>query len=133
MEKKSNLFTILLTLLFLIIVSTILGLCKLLWWYYSFGVIIGVLTHLLMLIQNKRFFQIQKNDIEKVVYSPKKDSFLWYGLRILVIIILLVGIYFLSKWLYPERLLEITLMVLGGYMTVKVIFILMLLIFKEGR
>ena len=133
MEKKSNLFTILLTLLFLIIVSTILGLCKLLWWYYSFGVIIGVLTHLLMLIQNKRFFQIQKNDIEKAVYSPKKDSFLWYGLRILVIIILLVGIYFLSKWLYPKRLLEITLMVLGGYMTVKVIFILMLLIFKEGR
>jgi polyferredoxin len=93
----------------------------------------GLITHLLMVIQNRRFYRIQKNDVEKALFHPKKDSFLWYGLRILVIILFLAIVYILAYNFHKDRLLETTLMVLGGFMTVKVVFIIVLIIFKEGR
>lgn len=133
MTRKNNIFIFSITALFLIIVSTILGLFGLLWWYYPLGVIIGIITHLLMLIQNKRFFSIQENEVEKALFHPKKDAFIWYGLRILVIIVGLVGIFLLASFMNHNRLLEVSLITLGGILTVKVIFISLLLIFKEGR
>ena len=133
MTKKNNIFTFSITALFLIIVSTILGLFGLLWWYYPLGIIIGVITHMLMLIQNKRFFNIQNNEVERAVFHPKKDAFLWYGLRILVIIIGLAFVFLLASFINKNRLLEVSLITLGGILTVKVIFISLLLIFKEGR
>jgi Na+/proline symporter len=93
----------------------------------------GLITHLLMVIQNRSFYRIQKNDVEKALFHPKKNSFLWYGLRILVIILFLAIVYILAYNFHKDRLLEITLMVLGGFMTVKVVFIIILIIFKEGR
>ena len=133
MKKKNNVFLLSATILFLLIASTILGLCRLLWWYYPLGVILGVLTHLLMLIQNKRFFRIQENEVEKALFHPKKDAFLWYGLRILVIIVGFAGIVLLASFIHRDRLLEVSLITLGGIVTVKVLFIASLLIFKEGR
>lgn len=133
MEKKNDYFSYFVILLIVIITSAILGLVKLLWWYYPIGVVIGIITHVLMLIQNKRFFRIQQNDLEKATYSPKKDAFLWYGLRILVDVIGLAGVILLAKFLNPDRMLETALMVLGGVLTVKGFFIIMLLIKKEGR
>ena len=58
---------------------------------------------------------------------------MWYGLRILVIILFLAIVYILAYNFHKDRLLETTLMVLGGFMTVKVVFIIILIIFKEGR
>lgn len=86
-----------------------------------------------MMIQNRRFFRIQQNDVEKVTYAPKKDSFLWYGLRILVIASYLVGLVFLAKALNPNDMLECVILTLAGFMTVKVVFILILIFYKEGR
>ena len=133
MEKKSNIFIFSISLLIVIITSTILGVCGLLWWYYPLGAILGVVTHILMLVQSKRFFRIQNNEFEKALFHPKKDAFLWYGLRILVVIIGL-GLLFLMACLnHRDRYLEISLMVIGGILTIKVVFIVFLLIKKEGR
>jgi hypothetical protein len=132
-EKRSNLFTLFISVILLFVVSAILALCRLLWFYYSLGAILSIFTHLLMMIQNRRFFRIQQNDVEKVTYAPKKDSFLWYGLRILVIASYLVGLVFLAKALNPNDMLECVLLTLAGFMTVKVVFILILIFYKEGR
>ena len=133
MEKKNKLYFYSIILLFLVIVSTILGIFHLYWWYYPIGVIMGLITHLLMVIQNRSFYRIQKNDIEKALFHPKKSSFLWYGLRILVIIVGFAGIVLLASFIHRDRLLEVSLITLGGIITVKVLFIASLLIFKEGR
>ena len=132
-KKKNRLYFYSIILLFLVLVSTVLGIFHLYWWYYPIGVVMGLITHLLMVIQNRRFYRIQKNDVEKVLFHPKKDSFLWYGLRILVILLFLAIVYILAYNFHKDRLLETTLMVLGGFMTVKVVFIIILIIFKEGR
>lgn len=133
MEKKSNIFIFSISLLIVIITSTILGVCGLLWWYYPLGAILGGVTHILMLVQSKRFFRIQNNEFEKALFHPKKDAFLWYGLRILVVIIGL-GLLFLMACLnHRDHYLEISLMVIGGILTIKVVFIVFLLIKKEGR
>lgn len=133
MEKKNRLYFYSIILLFLVLVSTVLGIFHLYWWYYPTGVVMGLITHLLMVIQNRRFYRIQMNDVEKVLFHPKKDSFLWYGLRILVILLFLAIVFILAYNFHKDRLLETTLMVLGGFMTVKVVFIIILIIFKEGR
>lgn len=131
--KKSNKIALLISIALLVVVSTVLALCKLLFYYYSLGFILAIITHALMLIQNKRFFRIQNNEFEKSVFSPKKDSFLWYGLRILVIALYLVGLVFLARTFNQERMLECVILTLSGFMSVKVIFILMLIFDKEGR
>lgn len=131
--EKSNKITLYLSFTLILITSAILALCKLLFWYYSIGAILSIITHLLMMIQNKRFLRIQSNDVEKALYSPKKDTILWYGLRILVIALVLVGLVFLAKYQNPNRMLECVILTLSGYMTVKVIFILILILYKERR
>ena len=133
MEKKNNIYLFSISFLIILITSTILGVCGLLWWYYPIGATIGIITHVLMLIQNKRFFRIQNNEFEKTLFHPKKDAILWYGLRILVVVIGLALVFILARLNHSDRYLEISLMVIGGVLTIKIVFIVILLIKKEGR
>ena len=86
-----------------------------------------------MLIQNKRFFEIENDEIKKAVFSPRKDAFIWYGLRLVVTLIGFVGIIILTKFTNESRMLEILLISLGGFLAVKIAFIIYLLIFNERR
>ncbi len=131
MTRKTRFYYLLFIGIAISIISLVLGLFKLLWWYFTIGAILGVLLHFLMEIQNKRFFRITNDKFEKEFFSPKKDTILWYVLRLVIIVVVFVLIVLLTINYYQDRLLEASLLFLIPYILIKMIFILM--IYLEGR
>ena len=82
---KNSLFIPIVTIV-LAIVMTILYFCDLKFIYYFAGGIIGLITHLLMVLQSKSMYNTISTDIGRATYHPKKSSILWYILRLLVAI-----------------------------------------------
>ena len=113
------------------VISLVLGLFNLLWWNFTIGGLLGVFLHYLMLIQNERFFRIVSDRFQKEFFAPKKDTILWYVLRLFVLSLVFVLIVLLTMKYYPDRLLEVSLLFLIPYVVIKIEFIL--IIYFEGR
>ena len=119
-------------MLLLAIVMTILYFCDLKFIYYLAGGIVGIITHMLMMLQSKSMYNTISTDIGKATYHPRKSSILWYLLRLVIAVGAIVGIcYFANIRTNPNKL-QITIMIVCGYLTVKVSFILYLLKFERG-
>ncbi len=131
MTKKTRFYYLLFTGIAISVISLVLGLFHLLWWYFTIGAILGVLLHLLMEIQNKRFYRISSDKLQREFFSPKKDTILWYVLRLVIIGVVFVLIVLLTMNYYPDRLLEVSLLFLIPYIVIKIIFILIICL--EGR
>ncbi len=96
------------------------------------GIVVSVLTHLLMTLQNKRFDEIVKSEFEKSTFHAGKFSLLWLLLRLLVTFLVTIITFYLAYKFYDGKMLKVAIMYIIGYMIVKISFILSLLIIKEG-
>ncbi len=125
--KILNRFFVPINLLISLIVTTVLYFCNLEFIYFLFGTILALITHALMVIQNNSFFNNMKYEQTRVTFHPKKTAFLWYLLRLVIVIGYLVLMVFLSNIMTSDDRLVIIITFVSGYLTVKLLFILTLL------
>ena len=128
---KDRLF-IPISIIVLAIVMTILYFCKLEFIYYLLGGLISIVTHILMKIQNKSFYNTVSSDIGRATFHPKKSSILWYLLRLIVAFGAIVGILFMANIKDNPNKLQIIILLVSGYLTIKFMFIFYLIRFERG-
>ncbi len=114
------------------IVMTILYFCKLEFIYYLFGSIIAIITHMLMLVQNRDMYNTVSTSVGRATFHPKKSSILWYLLRLVIASGLIFLILFLANIGENPNKLQIVILLISGYLTVKISFILYLIKFERG-
>lgn len=114
---------ILIPSLILIIVSIILTfVIDLSSLFLSLGVILALITHLLMTLQNDRFNEIMNSDIEKPTFHSGKFSLLWLLLRLLI-----TGVFTVLSMLlaikFSNHLIISVVLYIVGYMVIKILYI----------
>lgn len=114
---------ILIPSLILIIVSIILTfVIDLSSLFLSLGVILALITHLLMTLQNDRFDEIMNSDIEKPTFHSGKFSLLWLLLRLLI-----TGVFTVLSMLlaikFSNHLIISVVLYIVGYMVIKILYI----------
>ena len=130
-DQKINFLVVPITLAVVGIVALILFLCKQDWKYYLIGGMLGLMCHGLMVKQNARMTRMTKLDPTHTSFNPKKSTILWYLLRFVLVLVVFVVLGFLAKDKPRQEFVISMLIALGGYMTLKIIFIIMLLCFRE--
>ena len=84
-----------------------------------------------MVKQNARMTRMTKLDPTHTTFNPKKSTILWYLLRFALVLVVFVVLGFLAKDRERKDFVISMLIALGGYMTLKVIFIIMLMCVRE--
>ena len=101
------------------------------WYYYLIGFTLGVATHIIMTIQNKKFYDIAKNEVERASFHPKMTSLKWFMIKAFLIISITIILMLASDIYNDEHAIRDVFIYIGGYLTIKVMFIISLLLFKE--
>lgn len=112
------------------IVTAILAATHQGWSYYLIGLMTALLNHGLLV---KQSFQIERNaklDPEGKQLKPKRTMMLWYFLRVLVFVGVFVSIAFKADLKNNSQGVWYFLTAFGGYMTLKAVLIVLVLIFK---
>lgn len=114
------------------IITLVLFFTDLNWKYYLIGSMVGFLTHGMMLKQSHRMERMAKLDPEQTIFNPKKSGILWLLLRMLVTAGVFVALVFMSdiKNNKNQAIIDI-LIALGGYVTLKIVFIISLIFTRE--
>ena len=132
-NQKINYLVVPITLAAVVLITIILAVCKQPWDFFLVGAMTSLLTHGLMVKQNHRATRMVQLDPDHKVFKPKKSAILWCLLRMLV----MVGIFVVLGFLANERgeskmdILIPLLSALGGFMILKVVFIILLVTTKE--
>jgi len=130
-DQKINFLVVPITLGVVGIVTLILFLCKQDWKYYLIGGMLGLMCHGLMVKQNARLTRMTRLDPTHTTFSPKKSAILWYLLRFALVLGVFVVLGFLAKDKPRTQFVISMLIALGGYITLKIIFLIILLCFRE--
>ena len=130
-DQKINFLVVPITLAVVGIVTLILFLCKQDWKYYLIGGMLGLMCHGLMVKQNARMLRMTRLDPTHTTYNPKKSTILWYLLRFSLVLVVFVVLGFLAKDKPRTQFVISMLIALGGYITLKIIFLIILLCFRE--
>ena len=105
-----------------------------LWKFYLIGSLLGLMLHGMMVKENARLKRFNKLDPEHKTFNPKKSAILWFLLRMLAFGAVFFTMGYISK--NAERIVLIVrlLTALGGYMTLKIVFLRICIIFlKKGE
>jgi len=130
-DQKINFIVVPISLLVIGIVTIILVITKQEWRYYLIGGMLGLMCHGLMVKQNARMSRMTKLDPNQTVFHPKKSALLWFLLRFVLVVTVFVVLGFLAPKDPREKFVISMLIALGGYLTLKVIFLIILLCFRE--
>ncbi|MBR6071612.1 MAG: hypothetical protein IKP77_02120 [Acholeplasmatales bacterium] len=128
---KARFFIPIVTII-LAVVMTILYFVNLKFIYYLLGGIIAIITHYLMLLQTNSMISTISTRVGRITFQPRKSSILWYVLRIIVAASLIAGICYFANIKDNPNKLQIVILLLSGYLTVKFSFIIYLLKFERG-
>ena len=130
-DQKINFFVVPISFVLAIIVVVVLLLTKQDWKYYLIGVLLGLMTHGMMVKQNARLVRLTKLDPQHTTFNPRKSAIMWFLLRFVLVAGVFVILALLAKDLERTELVIKMLIALGGYVTVKIVFIVLLLTIKE--
>ena len=131
MKTKANYLVVPVALGVVTIVTIILAIVKFGWYYYLIGALVGLMNHGLLLKQSYRIERYAKLDPEGKTLNPKRTALIWFLLRVLVLAAVFAAlIYKATPWTDSNGIWYIILAVIG-YTTIKVIFIIFLLISKR--
>lgn len=130
-DQKINFIVVPVTLVIIGIVTLVLVLTKQEWKYYLIGGMLGLMCHGLMVKQNARISRMSKLDPTETVFHPKKSAMLWYALRFALVVTVFVVLGFLAPKDPREKFVISMLIALGGYLTLKIVFLIILLCFRE--
>ena len=130
-EQKINFFVVPISFVLAIIITVVLVVTKQDWKYYLIGVLLGLMTHGMMVKQNARLVRLNKLDPNHTTFNPRKSAILWFALRFLLVAGVFVVLGLLAKDEERTVLVAKMLYALAGYVTVKVVFIILLLTMKN--
>ena len=130
---KANFWVVPITLLVTTIISLILGFCGQNWKFYLIGSLLGLMNHSIMIKQNARITRFSKLDPDHLTFNPKKSALLWYLLRSVLFLGVFISLIFLSDIKNNHQAIWDIVIALGGYLVMKIIFVLCLVFFKEEK
>ena len=84
-----------------------------------------------MIIQNKKLYGIAKNEVERINFHPKLSSLKWFLIKGIIIISVTILLMLVTDIYNDPNAIRQSFIYIGGYLTIKLIFIISLLIFKE--
>ena len=128
---KQNSFFILSSFLLLLILTVTFVLLKFEWYFYLIGFILSIITHIIMLIQNRQLYNISKSEVLMSGFHPKISSLKWFFIKGVIIISVTILLMLLKDIFNDPNAIRESFMYIGGYLSLKVMFIISLLIFKE--
>lgn len=116
------------TMIVVTIVTIILAICKQGWDYYLIGALVGLMNHGLLVKQSARIERYAKIDPDGKTLNPKKTTIIWYFLRVLVFVGVFVALAFKANINKDLNGIWYIITALGGYLTLKVVLIICLII-----
>ena len=137
-DFKINVMVVPITLFIVIIVTLLLVFLTPksyeLWKFYLIGSLLGLMLHGMMVKENARLKRFNKLDPEHKTFNPRKSAILWFLLRMLAFGAVFFTMGYISKDAKRIVLLVRLLTALGGYMTLKIVFLTICIIFlKKGE
>ena len=130
-DQKINFFVVPISIVLAGIITVVLVLTKQDWKYYLIGVLLGLMTHGMMVKQNARLVRLTKLDPNHTTFNPRKSAILWFLLRFVLVAGVLVILGLLARNDERPVLVIKMLVAAGGYITVKIVFIVLLLTIKK--
>ncbi len=131
MSLKISYLIVPISIVLVAIITVILAICGQGWYYYLLGALAGLLNHGLLVKQTARIERFAKLDPEGKTLNPKKTALLWYFLRVLVFVGVFVALAFKANIAEDKNGIWLIVTALGGYLTIKVVMIICLLISRE--
>ena len=129
--SRENKFFIILSLFLILALTITFVLIKFEWYFYLVGVALAIGTHIIMVIQNRKFYNIAQNEFLKETFHPKISSIIWYLVKGILVISVTILLLVLSDIYNDSHAIREIFLYVGGYLTIKVTFIASLLINKE--
>ena len=129
--SRENKFFVILSLFLVLLLTITFVLLKFEWYFYIIGVGLSVLTHIIMVIQNKKMFDIAKNDVLKASFHPKVSSIIWYMIKGVLVISITILLVFISDIYNDSHAIREIFLYIGGYLTIKITFIMSIVMNKE--
>lgn len=128
---KVNRFFYISSILLAVIVTVILVLLKLEWYYFLIGLILGIITHIIMIIQNKLIYNVSQSEIDKATFKPTLSAILWFSIKGILVASITILIVIFGDLYDDSNAIRILFIYIGGYLLIKVLFITSILLFKE--
>lgn len=129
--SRENKFFIILSLFLILALTITFVLIKFEWYFYLVGVALSIGTHIIMVIQNRKFYNIAQNEFLKETFHPKISSIIWYLVKGILVISVTILLLVLSDVYNDSHAIREVFLYVGGYLTIKVTFIISLLTNKE--
>ena len=131
MENKANLLAVPITLVAVTTVTVILAILRFGWVYFLIGALVGLMNHGLMLKQSYRIARYAELDPEGKTLNPKRTALVWYFLRVLVFVAVLVALVFKADIANDKMGIWYIVLALAGYLLCRIIFIIFLIIGRK--
>ena len=128
---KANRFFYISACILAVIVTVILILVDLEWYYVLIGLVIGVITHIIMIIQNKIIYNVSQSELDKATFRPALSSLICFLIKGIIIASATILIVILGDLYDDPNAIRIVFIYIGGYLLIKVLFIVSILLFKE--
>lgn len=131
MKIATNKTFILISLFFYLIATIVLILLKLEWYYFLLGFALSIITHALMIIQNKKMYEMVKSKYNMFEIRPRRTVFIWYFLKSLLVISFTISLVFIADLFHNDNAVRIIFIYIFGYLSLKIIFVILLITNKE--
>ena len=129
--SRENKFFIILSLFLILSLTITFVLIKFEWYFYLVGVALAIATHIIMVIQNRKFYNVAQNEFLKETFHPRISSIIWYLVKGVLVISVTILLLVLSDIYNDSHAIREIFLYVGGYLTIKATFIVSLLINKE--
>lgn len=131
MNLKNNLLVVPITLLIVTIVTIVLAILKLGWYYYLVGALVGLMNHGLLVKQSHRMARLAAYDPKGEIHNPKKTALLGIGLRFIVFIAVFIVLAIKANISINKNNIWLIIIAFLGYLTLKLVLIITLLITRK--
>lgn len=133
MNQRNNYLIVPISFLIVGIVTTILAICKLGWYYYLVGALVGVMNHALLVRQTFKIERYAKLDPEGQTLKPKSVALIGLGVRFILFIAVFLVLIVKADVQTDKTNIWLIVTALLGYLTVKVVSIVVLLICSRRK
>jgi len=84
-----------------------------------------------MIIQNKIIYNVSQSELDKATFRPTVSSLIWFLIKGIIIASATILIVILGDLYDDPNAIRILFIYIGGYLLIKVLFIISILLFKE--
>lgn len=131
MNYKNNLLIVPITIIIVAIVTIILAVLKLGWYYYLVGALVGLMNHGMLVKQTARMTRYAQLDPKGETLKPKNVALIGLGLRFLIFIAVFVVLAYKADISTDKNNIWLIITAFLGYLTLKAVLIIFLIINRK--